>query len=77
MTSMNQLISFIRNLITIMLLHVNAEVQCDAVIIRELCESRDSCSDNNTIIVCLTHICIYFDQHTHIMYCQYWYIVLC
>ena len=28
-----------------MLSHFNAQVQCDAAVIRELCESRDSCSD--------------------------------
>ena len=28
-----------------MLSHFNAKVQCDAAVIRELCESRDSCSD--------------------------------
>ena len=28
-----------------MLSHFNAKVQCDAVVIRELCESRDSCCD--------------------------------
>ena len=28
-----------------MLSHYNAKVQCDAAVIRELCESRDSCSD--------------------------------
>ena len=28
-----------------MLLHFNAKVQCDAAVIRELCESRDSCRD--------------------------------
>ena len=30
---------------TSMLSHFNAKVQCDAAVIRELCESRDSCSD--------------------------------
>ena len=28
-----------------MLSHFNAKVQCDAAVIRELCESRDSCSN--------------------------------
>ena len=28
-----------------MLSHFNAKVQCDAAVIRELCESRDSCGD--------------------------------
>ena len=28
-----------------LLLHFNAKFQCDAAVIRELCESRDSCSD--------------------------------
>ena len=28
-----------------MLSHFNAKVQCDATVIRKLCESRDSCSD--------------------------------
>ena len=28
-----------------MLSHFNANLQCDAAVIRELCESRDSCSD--------------------------------
>ena len=28
-----------------MLSHFNAKVQCDAAVIRELCELQDSCSD--------------------------------
>ena len=28
-----------------MLSHFNTKVQCDAAVIRELCELRDSCSD--------------------------------
>ena len=41
--------SCIFNILTIqgvyILSHFNAKVQCDAAVIRELCESRDSCSD--------------------------------
>ena len=42
---MNQLILFIKKIGTYMLSHCNAKVQCDAAVIRELCVSRDSCSD--------------------------------
>ena len=34
-----------------MLLYFNAKFQCDAAVIRELCESRDSCSDLLFIVV--------------------------
>ena len=34
-----------KNIDSYMLSHFNAKVQCDSAVIRELCESRDSCSD--------------------------------
>ena len=58
-----------------MLSNFNAKVPCDVTVdTRELCESRDSCSDlifsRKELEVFIAMLCIYhytYDQHSHIL----------